>query len=159
MLPLTGKSVTGILHFVNQTPFDWYAKKQSTVETATYGSEMVAARTAVEQIIEHRNNLRYLGVPVIEKSFLFGDNESVVNGATTPTAKLNKRHNFLSFHRVREAMAAGYIKFHHIPGAINPADILSKHWAHQAVWSQLQPLMFFSGDTGKLLTDKYFKGS
>ncbi len=56
---LTGKSVTGILHFVNQTPFDWYAKKQGTVETATYGSEMVAARTAVEQIIEHRNTLRY----------------------------------------------------------------------------------------------------
>ena len=40
---LTGKSVTGILHFVNQTPFEWYAKKQSTVETATYGPEMVAA--------------------------------------------------------------------------------------------------------------------
>ena len=37
---LTGRSVTGILHFVNQTPFEWYAKKQSTVETATYGSEM-----------------------------------------------------------------------------------------------------------------------
>ena len=49
---LTGRSVTGILHFVNQTPFEWYAKKQSTVETATYGSEMVAARTAVKQLIE-----------------------------------------------------------------------------------------------------------
>jgi hypothetical protein len=87
---LTGKSVTGILHFVNQTPFDWYAKKQGTVETATYGSKMVAARTAVEQIIEHRNTLRYLGVPVLPYSYLFGDNESVVNGATIPHAKLNK---------------------------------------------------------------------
>ena len=40
---LTGRSVTGILHFVNQTPIDWYSKKQATVETATYGSEFVAA--------------------------------------------------------------------------------------------------------------------
>ena len=61
---LSGKSVSGIPHFVNQTLFDWCAKKQSTVETATYGSEMVAARTAVEQMIEHRNTLRYLGVPL-----------------------------------------------------------------------------------------------
>ena len=154
---LTGRSVTGVLHFVNQTPFDWYAKKQSTVETATYGSEMVAARTAVEQIIEHRNTLRYLGVKVMQHSYLFGDNESVVNGASTPQAKLNKRHNFLSFHRTRESIAAGFIKFFHMRGTSNPADILSKHWAHQAVWPQLQPLMFFRGDVRKLLLPKYFK--
>ena len=34
----TGKAVTGILHFLNQnqTPIEWYSKKQATVETATY---------------------------------------------------------------------------------------------------------------------------
>jgi hypothetical protein len=42
----TGKSVTGILHLINKTPLDWYSKKQSTVETATYGSEFVAAQYA-----------------------------------------------------------------------------------------------------------------
>ena len=81
---------------------------------STYGSEMVAARTAVEQIIENRNFLRYLGVEVKQISYLFGDNESVENGASTPTAKLNKRHNFLSFHWTREAIAAGFIRFHFI---------------------------------------------
>ena len=44
----TGKSVTGILHVINKTPFDWYSKKQATVETATYGSEFVSAPTCVE---------------------------------------------------------------------------------------------------------------
>ncbi len=156
---LTGRSVTGILHFVNQTPFDWYAKKQSTVETATYGSEMVAARTAVEQVIEHRNTLRYLGVPLKQHSYLFGDNESVVNGASLPHAKLNKRHNFLSFHRTREAITTGFIRFYHIHGTTNPADILSKHWAHQAVWPQLQALMFFPGNVGRLLLPAFFKGN
>jgi hypothetical protein len=28
---------------------------------------------------------------------------------------------------------------------------MSKHWAHSQVWTTLQPLMFWSGDTGKLL--------
>ena len=50
----TGKSLTGCLHFVNKTPVDWYSKKQATVETATYGSEFVAAKTATEQIMDIR---------------------------------------------------------------------------------------------------------
>ena len=32
---ISGKSVTGILHFFNKTPIDWFSKFQSTVETAT----------------------------------------------------------------------------------------------------------------------------
>ena len=61
---LTGRSVTGILHFLNQTPIDWYAKKQSTIETATYGSEFVAGRTCIEQVMDLRTTLRYLGIPI-----------------------------------------------------------------------------------------------
>ena len=58
----TGKAVTAVLHFLSQTPIDAYTKRQSTVETATYGSEFVAARTAVDQIIDIHTTLRYLGV-------------------------------------------------------------------------------------------------
>jgi hypothetical protein len=47
----TGRSTSGILHMVNQTPISWFSKCQATVETATYGSEFVAARLATEQII------------------------------------------------------------------------------------------------------------
>ena len=54
----TGKAVTAALHFLNQTPIDAYSKRQSTVGTATYGSEFVAARTAVDQIIDIRTTLR-----------------------------------------------------------------------------------------------------
>jgi hypothetical protein len=88
---LTGKSVSGVFHLFNKTPADWYAKKQDTSATATYGSEFNAARTATEQIIDNCLSLRYLGVPVKE-SFMFGDNESVVNSSNIPTGKLHKRH-------------------------------------------------------------------
>ena len=71
----TGKSVTAVLHFINSTPGDWFSKRQATVETVTYGSEFVAARTAVDQIIDLRYTLMYLGVPVLGKSFLFGDKQ------------------------------------------------------------------------------------
>ena len=101
----------------------------------------------MEQIIDLRNTFRYLGVQVLEKSHMFGDNESVVNSSTRVHAKLHKRHTALSFHRVREAIASKYIDFNYIPGAINPADILSKHWGYASVWPMLQPIMHWQGDT------------
>ena len=60
----TGRPLTGCLHFVSHTPIDSYSKRQATVETATYGSEFVASKTATEQIIDLRHTLRYLGVPI-----------------------------------------------------------------------------------------------
>jgi hypothetical protein len=54
---VTGRSVTATHHLVNKTPSDWYSKKKATVETATYGSEFVAARTCVEQIIDLQTTL------------------------------------------------------------------------------------------------------
>ena len=52
---VSGKSVTGLLHLANQTLIDQFSQLQSTAETATFGSEFVAARTGTEQIIELRD--------------------------------------------------------------------------------------------------------
>jgi hypothetical protein len=144
---VSGRSVSGILHFMNQTPVDWYTKKQNTVETATYGSEFIAGRIAIDQIFDLRTTLRYLGVPILGKSYIFGDNESMITSSKFPHSRLHKRHNALSYHRVREAVASGMVSIHHIPGGINPADILSKHWAYPKVWPMLRPLLFWEGDT------------
>ena len=67
-----------------------------------------------------------------------------------PHSKLNKRHNALSYHRTREAIAAGILLFYHVRGTLNPADILSKHWTMASVWGVLKPLLFWRGDTAKL---------
>ena len=146
----TGRSLTGVLHLLNKTPVDWYSKLQATVEIATYSTELLAMRTCVEQIIDLRTTLRYLGVPVRNKSYVFGDNETVVKNTTQVHGKLHKRHNMLSFHFVREAIAAGYVYFMHIPGSINPSDILSKHWGYTDVWPTLKALLFHEGDTMEL---------
>ena len=108
---VTGRAVTGVLHLINQMPIDWYSKAQSTVEVATYGSEFVAARIAVDQIVDIRLTLRYLGVPIDGKSYLFGDNESVWKNASLPHSSLKKRHNALSYNRIREAIAAKIVGF------------------------------------------------
>jgi len=147
---LTGRSVTGILHLANKTPLDWYSKKQAMVKTATYGSKFIAAHTCVDQIIDLRTTFRYLGVPIRDISYMFGDNKTVVDSSTIPHSKLHKRHNALSFHHVREAVATGFIGLYHLPGEFNPADIMTKHWGYQMIWRLLQPLLFYQGDTAEL---------
>ena len=83
------------------------------------------------------NTLRYLGVPLREECFVFGDNESVVNSVSIPHTKLHKYHIVLSFHRVREFIAARVMIFKFLVGKDNPDDILSKHWVHQHMWKIL----------------------
>jgi hypothetical protein len=109
-----GKSVTGIMHIFNKTLMDWFSKKQVTIVTTAYGSEFIAAHTTMEQIIDLVCNvLRYLGVAVKGSTMMFGDNESVVNSTSIPHARLHKCHMALSFHRIREGIAAaGITKFH-----------------------------------------------
>jgi hypothetical protein len=86
----TGRAVTGILHFINKTTIDWFSKKQSTVEMATYGSKFSSAKTAIQQIQGLRMTLRYLGVPVDNTSYMFGDNGSVVTSSMIPDSQLGR---------------------------------------------------------------------
>ncbi len=148
---LTRCSITGILHLANKTPNNWFSKKQATIKTATYGSEFVAACTCVKQVINLCDTFCYLSIPVHDKGYMFGDNKSMIDSGTIPHSKLHKHHVALSYHYVREAIAASIVSLHHLPGTSNPADILSKHWGYQQVWKLLHPLLFWQGDTVDVL--------
>ena len=123
---VTRRSTTGILLFVNGTPIRWYSKRQHTVESSTYGSEFVALRIATEMLLALRTSLRMLGVPLNGPADVFCDNNSVVQNSTIPASVLKKKHNAVSFHKVRETIAAGAMRVSHEPTESNLADLLSK---------------------------------
>jgi hypothetical protein len=58
-----------------------------------------------------------------------------------------------SFHRVREAIASAIVGFYFIPGEINPADILSKHWGYAQIRERLKSLLFWEGDTADIIIE------
>ena len=117
------------------------------METATYGSELIASRVTTDQIVEWRYNLRMLGVHIgDEPSYVFGDNQSVVNSVSIPAYNLKKRHNALCYHRVREAIAAGIIQYYHISADKNPTDVLTKFLPHSKWWPLMKPLLHWMTD-------------
>jgi hypothetical protein len=95
---LTNPNTKSVYSGVVLLQIDWYSKRQATVENATF----ITARIAVDQIIDLRTTLRYLGVHVNALSFMFGDNQAVVTNSSIPHSSLNKRHNALAYHCVCE---------------------------------------------------------
>ena len=73
---------------VNNTIVKTYSKRQSTVESSTYGSELVAARVATDMAVEIRYTLQMLGVPIDGSVLMLGDNKSVVLNTTVCGNKL-----------------------------------------------------------------------
>ena len=123
---VTRKSTTGILIFVNGAPILWYSKRQATVETATYGSELTALRIAIEKVEGLRYKIRMMGVPLPGCASGFCDNQSVVLNSTIPSSTLKKKHNAVNYHKCRETIASGAVRIMKEPGTTNLSDILTK---------------------------------
>jgi hypothetical protein len=111
---VTRRSITGILVMLNNTPIRWISKCQKTVETSTYGSELVASKDTTELILEIRDMCRSLGVSLDGPALMFGDNMSVVLNTTVPSSVLKKKHNAIAYHRVRDDIAAKITRFVYI---------------------------------------------
>jgi hypothetical protein len=87
--------------------------------------------------------LKSSGVPIDGPAWMFRDNQSVNISSAIPHSSLNKRHNALSYHRVREAIASKLMYFLHLPGIYNPANFLMKALPWIPFWPLVQPLQFW----------------
>ena len=131
---VTRRSHTGIIIFVQNAPIIWYSKKQNTVESATFGSELVALRICKELLVGLRYKLRMFGVAVDGPSNVFCDNRGVVMNTSIPESTLTKKHNSINYHVVREAVAAGILRVGKEDGQTNLADLLTKTMTGKKRW-------------------------
>ena len=123
---MTRRSHTGIFIYLNNTPVIFYSKRQNTVESSSFGSEFIALRIATEMIESLRYKLRMFGVNVEGPTSIFCDNKSVVTNSSIPTSMLNKKHNSICYHKVRETHAEGATRVGWILGEYNKSDLLTK---------------------------------
>ena len=123
---VTRRSHTGILIYCQNAPIMWYSKRQNTVESSSFGSEFIALRVAKEMIVALRYKLRMFGVPVFGPTNVFCDNNGVVKNTSIPQSMLQKKHNAINYHIIREAAAAGILRVGKEDGMTNLADLFTK---------------------------------
>jgi hypothetical protein len=61
--------------------------------------------------MEVRYMLRSLGLDLEGPTLMLGDNTSVVLNTSVPSSVLKKKQNAIAYHRFREAIAAGILRF------------------------------------------------
>ena len=106
--------ITGLCVMLGTTPYHWFSKRQTCLETSTFGSEFAAMRVAVEEAIAARQTLLSIGVPVSGPVRLIGDNSGVVDNSSLPGSPLSKKHISIQYHKVCECIAAGVCKILHV---------------------------------------------
>ena len=95
-------------------------------ESSAFGSEFVALKISTEMNEGIRYKLRMMGVPVDGPTNCFCDNQSVVTNVSKPESMLNKKHNAIAYHKVRESVAQGTQRVTHEKGINNLSDCLTK---------------------------------
>jgi Fe-S-cluster containining protein len=123
---VTRQSRTGVLIFVNRAPILWFSKKQTTIETSSFGSEFQALKVGVELLLGLRYKIRMMGIPLEGYAHIKVDNMSVVRNTSVPESQLKKKSNSIAYHFVRQQVAADVGRISYEPTDTNLADMLTK---------------------------------
>jgi len=95
---VTRQSQTGIILYVSKAPITWYSKQQNTVESAPFGSEIIALKTAIDRIDGLHYKLRMFGIPLSGSTKVFFDNDAVGLNATHAESTLCRKHTSIAYH-------------------------------------------------------------
>ena len=101
----TRRSRTGFLVFLNSALIFWMSKKQTGIETSSFGAEFTAMKQCSEYVRGLRYKLRMMGIECTEPTYIFGDDQSVLANTTVPHSVLKKTSNSIAYHFVREGCA------------------------------------------------------
>ena len=123
---MTRRSQTCLFLFLNSAPVVWYSKRQTTVESSTFGSESIAMKTAMDHIQALRFKLRMFGVPIDGATRVLCDNEAVVRNTTASESTLKKKQTSVAYHRNRECVASKMALVGKVHTSMNIADLGTK---------------------------------
>ena len=79
---VTRRSRSGFFVWVNSALVCWFSKKQTSVESSSFGSEFCAMKLCCEYLRGLRYKLRMMGIPVNGPTYIHGDNQSVLANTT-----------------------------------------------------------------------------
>ena len=123
-------SRTGFLIYLNCALVYWWSKKQTSVESSSFGSESVAMKQCCEYIHGLRYKLRMMGIAVEGPPCIYGDNQSVLANTTIPDSTLKKKSQSIAYHFVHDGAATDEWRTSYVVTHGNEADLLMKQLHH-----------------------------
>ena len=123
---VTRRSRTGFIIYLNSAPIYWSSKKQTSVESSSFGSEFIAMKQCCEYLRGLRYRLRMMGIPCEGPAYVYGDNQSVLANTTIPDSTLKKKSQSIAYHFVREGAARDEWRTAYVNTHENEADLLTK---------------------------------
>ena len=124
------RSRTGFLIYLNCTLVYWWSKKQTAVESSSFGSEFVAMKQCCKYIRGLRYKLRMMGIPVEGPTCIYGDNQSGLLNTTIPDSTLKKKSQSIAYHFVCEGVARDEWRTSYVNTHDNEADLLTMQLPH-----------------------------
>jgi hypothetical protein len=102
------------------------SKKQTSVESSSFGSKFCAMKQCCEYLRGLRSKLRMMGIPCEGPAYIYGDNQSVLANTTIPNSTLKKESQSIAYHFVREGAARDEWRTAYVNTHDNEADLLRK---------------------------------
>ncbi len=121
----TRRSRTGFLVYLNSAPIYWMSKKQTSIESSSFGSEFTTRKQCTEYLRGLRYKLRMMGIPINGPAYILGDNQSVLCNTSIPDSTLKKKSQSIAYHFVREGVARDEWRTAYVNTNDNPSDLLT----------------------------------
>jgi hypothetical protein len=102
------------------------SRKQTSVESSSFGSEFVAMKQCCEYLRGLRYKLRMMGIPCEGPAYISGDNQSVLANTTIPNLTLKKKNQSICYHFVQEGVARDEWRSLYVNTHDNTAYLLTK---------------------------------
>ena len=121
-----GKSTTGHVFYLNESPITWCSRKQEIVALSSYEAEFMAAIEAAKQAIWLQELLGEIVGKECKKITIRVDNRSAIALTENLVFHGRSKHIHRRFHFIREFVEDDQVEVEHVPGSEQRADILTK---------------------------------
>ena len=120
-----GKSTTGHVFYLDDSPITWRSQKQEIVALSSCEAEFMAVTEAAKKAIWLQELLGEVVRKACEKVKIMVDNKSVIALTKNPVFHGRRKHIHRRFHFVRECVEKEQIEVEHVPGSEQRAGILT----------------------------------
>ncbi|GJS87134.1 ribonuclease H-like domain-containing protein [Tanacetum coccineum] len=112
--------------FLGDNLLPWSSKRQDTLSRSSAEAEYRGVANAIAETSWICNLLRKLHTPLFIATLVYCDNVSAVYMSANPVQHQQTKHIEIDIHFVRDKVAAGHVRFLHVPSRFQYADIFTK---------------------------------